>query len=208
MTRFATKSETDKQDEWSSSRIKPETKSKPPRYDKRRKHYKESDPDLDMSSENKDLTRRGHLNSAICFVAMKHASVKPTPTDIRLISAQVSGDVSDPLTWPVIASVTLSHFSRTDKVAKYTRIVPTSNGFTQGEPLPVRFETLLTTDPEGYYVGDNFFDPHEFFGKPANSFIDSGTNQNEKWRQIFEFGGTLKRDSEDPYLEKFKNPSI
>jgi hypothetical protein len=139
----ATKSEAEKQDEWSESRVKPETKAKPPRYDRRRKHYKEDDPDLSMKEEKKDLKRSNHiaLEQAIVRLAMRHRGVDPTYGDVRAICASVGDmDVTDPAEWPRLASATFNVLDSTYKQARYVRVLPNEDGtgFKQGPALPDR----------------------------------------------------------------------
>jgi len=140
--RVATKSESDKQDEWSKSRVKPNSKQKPPRYDRRREHYTEDDSDLENEKEKKDLSMKSHIaiEEAACRLALQFRGVNLDLADVRAIRSKVDGDVGDPRFWPVLAAATFARVSHRRKTAKYTRVTPSACGtkFVQGEPLPDR----------------------------------------------------------------------
>jgi len=108
--RQATKSETQKKDEWSESKVKPDSKVKPPRYDKRRKHYKEQDNDLEDSHETKEMSLRSRsafvkelteLSHVVHKQAM-YTRIVPSEDGMTFVEGEpVPTRQTDTATWPV-----------------------------------------------------------------------------------------------------------
>jgi len=303
--RVATKSEAEKQDEYSKGQIKPAPKEKPPRYDKRKERYREDDSDLQRKKEKKDLSMKSHvaIEEAAIRLALQFRGVNPDLGDVRAIHASVDVDINDPRSWPTLAAATFARLDSRYKQARYTRVTrsPCGTKFIQGEPLPERqtntatwpvwnrvepfnpsmitaddHDRLVTTAKTsvdarvladnrdaafrkaldetiwsldgGKYAGkidaptyltllnrlggldydlhhevyvpsevneqkradkkDQFFDPSQYYGRPADSHIDPGVTKDERWRKLFEDGGVIQRDPDDDYLDNFRNPTI
>lgn len=273
--RISTKTNTEKMDEWSESRVKGSPKQKPPRYDKRRKHYVEDDPDL-KRKEDKDVSMKYAIDM-ICCLALTRGDI-PSYSDIDILSNRVSKYASSPKQWPQIVSIVKEYF---DKKARYTRVMKSPDGktFMHGDPLPMRSisvesseepfypsslsesdiellmknakslldpwyvdrnkdaayrkaldEAIWTLD-DGKYQGKidaptyivilndllgvedlknsiDQFDLMDYFGKPADSDIDSDTTDGEKWKKYFENAKPIQYDKEDKYIENFRDPTV
>ena len=294
---ISTKSESERQDEWSDSKVKPAPDSKPPRYDKRRKHYEEGDPDLDK--KDKDLSMKdAAFEEIVCRLALQHRGILPDYSDVFSIKSSIEGDVSDPSFWPRLAKATFSRIDSRYRKARSHRIVPSADGrsFEQTELLPSRQvgsgnwpiwekepplypahitsadhdillreaskiidkkvlaydsdiafrkaldETIWSYDSGKYQskmdapsylallnrlskanldlIKDTYiphqdvktsyevFNPENYWGKPADSHIDSGVSKEEKWRKLFEYGGVYEHDEDEPYMKGFFNPNL
>lgn len=77
------------------------------------------------------------------------------------------------------------------------------------EELDLTEDTYVPTqshNPDLKYIQDKPFDPHQWWGKPAEGHID--VHKEEAWRKHFDFPGVYQRDEDEPWMERLTNPSV
>lgn len=154
VSRHATKSPSEREDEQVEHQIKPAPKKKPPRYDRRNKRIEDKDTDSHVDEKDKDLSMNYKdiggsetaLDEAICLVAMRFRGIAPDLEDVSIIKARLgSVDLCDARSFPRLASATFAQIDQKYRHARLRRVMPSADGrrFEMGPPL----EPRDTTDP-------------------------------------------------------------
>jgi len=79
------------------------------------------------------------------------------------------------------------------------------------EDLDLTKDTYLPEDydpnPTIKYLQGEPFDPHDWWGRPVRP-VETDVHKNDEWKKHFEHAGPYEYESDEAYMENFKNPTV